>query len=372
MEYTLKYPNVFDLECGESLPELEIAYCTFGERNAAGDNVIWICHALTANADAIDWWKGLVGKGDLFDPTQYFIVCANIIGSCYGTTGPQSINPDTNRPYAKDFPLITVRDMVKAHQILQKHLDIRRIKLIMGGSLGGQQVLEWTIIDPNLFEFACILASNAQHSPWGIAFNEAQRMALRSDTSLYQEVPNAGQAGLEAARAIAMLSYRNYHTYLKTQKEETNEKIEDFRASSYQRYQGLKLYNRFHPWAYLSLSKSMDSHNVGRGRGGIDKALKQVEARTLVISIRSDVLFPEEEQILIAEGIPDARLETIDSLYGHDGFLIETKAITEVLKPFLEDRGTYSDTKNYKLKLRPNLNGSSVKKKQSLPGTELF
>ena len=116
----------------------------------------------------------------------------------------------------------------------------------------------------------------------------------------------------------------------------------------------------------------MDSHNVGRGRGGILNALKQIKARTLVISIRSDVLFPEEEQILIAEGIPDARLETIDSLYGHDGFLIETEAISEVLKPFLEDKGTYNKTKNYKLKLRPNLNGSSVKKKKPLPGTELF
>ena len=372
MEYTLKYSSEFPLECGASLPELDITYHTFGERNAADDNIIWICHALTANADALDWWEGLVGENALFDPSRYFIVCANIIGSCYGSTGPQSVNPETEEPYAQTFPVITIRDMVKAHQILQKHLGIQRIKLIMGGSMGGQQALEWAIMDPNLFESTCILASNAQHSPWGIAFNEAQRMAILADESLYKDVPNAGQAGLEAARAVAMLSYRNYHTYHKTQAEETDEKVEDFKASSYQRYQGLKLYNRFHPWSYLSLSKSMDSHNVGRGRGGILSALKQIKARTLVISIRSDVLFPEEEQILIAEGIPDARLETIDSLYGHDGFLIETEAITEVLNPFLEDRGTYNETKNYKLKLRPNLNGSSIKKKKPLPGTELF
>lgn len=359
-----KHTIPFTLESGATLPELEIAYCTYGELNAAKDNVIWICHALTANADAADWWNGLVGEGKIFDPNYHFIICANIIGSCYGSTGPKSINPATGKIYGKDFPLVTVRDMVAAHQLLQQYLGIDKIKFAIGGSMGGQQVLEWAITDPGLFENICLLATNAQHSPWGIAFNEAQRMAIFADPTIYDDTPEAGQKGIEAARAIAMLSYRNYKTYKYSQSEENLEKIDDFRASSYQRYQGLKLHLRFNALSYIALSKAMDSHNVGRGRGSVEAALAQVKAKTVVISIQSDVLFPVNEQEFIQAHIPNARLEIFDSLYGHDGFLIESEAITQVLRPVLN--GIWKNGVSKKS------NTSTPTGTLILPGTERF
>lgn len=361
----LKYPGSFDLESGKSLPALTIAYHTFGQLNAEKDNVIWICHALTANSDVADWWEGLVGADKAFDPNKYFIVCANMLGSCYGTTGPAHTHPETGEIYGLDFPTITIRDMVKAHQFLQRELGIEKIKLIAGGSMGGQQAVEWAITDPDLFEKVCILASNAKHSPWGIAFNESQRMAILADASLDKKDPKSGQKGLEAARAIAMLSYRHYKTYQLTQQEATEEKFEDFKASSYQRYQGLKLYKRFNVFSYLSLSKSMDSHNVGRGRESIEKALQQIKAKSLIIGITTDILFPIEEQILLAKHIPSAQLEVITSSYGHDGFLVEFESIGGLVKPFLEQDVLVYNKNN---KVNDNLVTNPV----ALPGTEEF
>lgn len=359
-----KHTASFVLEGGGILPELQIAYCTYGKLNPSQDNVIWICHALTANADAADWWNGLVGEGKIFDPNFHFIICANIIGSCYGSTSPLSINPITGQRYGRDFPLVTIRDMVAAHQLLQQHLGINKIKFAIGGSMGGQQVLEWAITDPNLFENICLLATNAVHSPWGIAFNEAQRMAIEADPTIYDDAPEAGKRGIEAARAIAMLSYRNYKTYQFSQSEENLDTIQAFRASTYQRYQGLKLHLRFNVLSYLALSKAMDSHNVGRGRGGVESALAQVRAKTVVISIQSDILFPVQEQEFIATHIPNARLEIFDSLYGHDGFLIENESITEVLRPVLN--GIWQNGVSKKVSQQ------APSGKLVLPGTERF
>ncbi len=364
------YKQAFALESGAVLPKLEIAYCTFGELNAAKDNVVWVCHALTANADASEWWEGLVGEGKLFDPARDFIVCANMLGSCYGTTGATHINPETGKAFGRDFPLITVRDMVHSHQMLQQHLGIEKIKLAIGGSMGGQQVLEWAVTDPKLFENICLLATNARHSPWGIAFNEAQRMAIEADPTLLDGSPEAGRKGLETARAIAMLSYRNYLTFEETQAENSDEKKDEFRASSYQRHQGFKLWKRFDVLSYLTLSKAMDSHNVGRGRGGVEFALQRIRAKTLVIGIQSDVLFPVEEQVFLANNIPGARLDIIDSLYGHDGFLIENEAIANLIRSFLNLQSMpYS--KEIKVK-ETYLQGVRQFKKAALPGTESF
>lgn len=326
------------LEVGETLPELEIAYCTYGELNENRDNVIWVCHALTANADAADWWPGLIGKGKFFNPENYFIVCANILGSCYGSTGPSSVDSRTRTTYSRDFPIVTIRDMVRAHQLLADHLGITEVALMIGGSMGGQQVLEWSIMEPDFPERICVLATNARHSAWGIAFNEAQRMAIESDPSWKDRKPGAGKAGLESARAIAMLSYRNYQTYELTQTDKDGETLDAYRASSYQRYQGLKLFKRFDVLSYWYLSKAMDAHHLGRGRGSLENALAQVRAKALIIGIHSDVLFPIGEQAFIAKAIPGAQLEIIDSFYGHDGFLIESESIAARLQPFMEDR----------------------------------
>ena len=366
----LHHTTPFTLESGAALSELDIAYCTYGALNDRGDNVIWVCHALTANADAADWWDGLVGEGKLFDPQRHFIVCANMLGSCYGTTGPASTNPASGRPYGKDFPLVTVRDMVRAHELLRAHLGIERIRLVIGGSMGGQQALEWAATAPDRFDCAVVLATNARHSPWGIAFNEAQRMAVFSDPTLYTDHPEAGARGLAAARAVAMLSYRNYRTYQASQSETAHDKLDDFLAGSYQRYQGEKLRKRFNVWSYVALSKAMDSHHLGRDRGGTEAALKLIKAKTLVIGIASDLLFPLEEQMHIARHVPDAHFEVIDSIYGHDGFLIEHEAITELVRPLLAGKGWPRRRNNYRLQRR--LNGAVTGQTLALPGTERF
>ena len=329
-----KHKGPFELECGEVLTQMELAYSTFGKPNKNRDNVIWICHALTANSDASDWWEGMVGPGKLFDPNRYYVVCANMLGSCYGSTQPNSINPKTGKIYGQEFPIISIRDIVNSLIALRQYLGIEKIKLALGGSMGGQQVVEWGIMEPDTFDKICLLATNAKHSPWGIAFNEAQRMAIRTDPTLNDGTRQAGLRGMEAARALAMISYRNYITFMTTQLDE-EDKLDDFKASSYQRYQGYKLGKRFEALPYISLSKTMDNHNVGRRRGGIEKALAMIKAETLVIGIKTDILFPLSEQRILAHSIPNARLEVIDSTYGHDGFLIEHQQLTQRLIHFL-------------------------------------
>ncbi|MDW8295414.1 MAG: homoserine O-acetyltransferase [Raineya sp.] len=326
------YKNPFPLESGDILPEIELAYCTYGTLNAQKNNVIWVIHALTANADVADWWAGLFGAGKMLDPEKYFIVCANNLGSCYGSTGALSVNPQTGEPYFHSFPLLTTRDMARALELLRRHLDLPCIHYLMGGSLGGQIALEWAIEQNEIFDNLLILATNAFHSPWGIAFNEAQRMAIQADASWQYAHPQAGMMGLKAARAIALLSYRNIEIYNQRQQETDIEKLDGYKASSYQQYQGEKLIRRFNAFSYWTLSKAMDSHHVGRGRGSAENALQQIRARVKVVGITSDLLFPLAEQKFLAEHIPNATLYEIQSLYGHDGFLLEFEQIQRVFE----------------------------------------
>jgi homoserine O-acetyltransferase len=331
-----KLEGQLELESGSVLSGVEVAYTMYGTLNPQKDNVIWVCHALTANALPEEWWPGLVGVGKLMDPNKYCIICVNILGSCYGSTFAGSIDPNTRNQYGDRFPLVTVRDHVQVLKKMRTYLEIDRITLLIGASLGGQHVLEWAIEEPFVFDRIGLLATNAKHSPWGIAFNEAQRMAIHADPTLYEDRPDRGWKGLAAARAIAMLSYRNYRTYQLTQLD-SDERIDMFKAASYQQYQGEKLCKRFHPWAYLTLSKMMDSHDVGRGRGGIEQALGQIRAKTMVVGIESDFLFPLLEQQFLAREIPGAFLKVLNSKYGHDGFLIEYEILTEILGEFLSE-----------------------------------
>ncbi len=330
------YPSAFKLESGKSLPGLEIAYHTFGELNPEKNNVIWVCHALTANADVLDWWPGLFGENVLFNPKEHFIVCANILGSAYGTTNPLSINPKDDEPYYLSFPTITIRDIVKAHQLLATQISIDKIETLIGGSLGGQQAMEWAISEPERISQLIIMATNARHSPWGIAFNESQRLCISADSTFYKSQPHGGNIGLKAARSLALLSYRNYQTYGATQSEIDMQKKDFFNASSYQNYQGQKLVNRFNAYSYWYLTKVMDSHNVARNRTTIESALGRIKARTLVIAIASDILFPPEEQRLLNRHIEGSVFAEIPSLFGHDGFLIETVAISKIIQAFLK------------------------------------
>jgi homoserine O-acetyltransferase len=334
---TLKYNQPFVTETGATLPSIEIAYDTWGKLNEKGDNVIWVCHALTANSDVEEWWPGMLGNDMIFDINKYFVVCANILGSCYGTTGPLSVNPETSRPWLNDFPVITVRDVVRLHEILRKDLGITRIHSIIGSSIGGYQALEYSIIYPDVIRRLIFIASNAKQTPWAIAFNESQRLSIEADASFFDKDINGGKKGLKAARSIALLSYRTAYAYNNTQAEDNDEKTSSFRASSYQAYQGDKLVNRFNPWSYYRLTQLSDSHNVGRERGGVVNALKQIKASTLCIGIKSDILFPVSEQIFVAENVAEGSYSEIDSFFGHDGFLIEAGQVSSVIKKFWEE-----------------------------------
>ena len=330
------YNNPFTLESGEIIRGYHLAYTTFGTLNERKDNAVWVFHALTANSDASEWWPGLVGEGKLFDPSVYFIVCVNMPGSCYGSSGPLEIDPATGHPYYHTFPLLTTRDMVRSYGPLKDFLGIDKIHIGIGGSMGGQQLLEWAIEEPEIFRYIFPIATNAQHSPWAIAFNASQRFCIETDPTWKLSVPEAGLNGMRTARSVALLSYRSYETYKLGQAEATNEKIENFNSESYQQYQGEKLAKRFNAFSYYNLSKSMDSHNVGRGRGSVIEALHRIKARTLSIGIRSDLLFPVEEQEYLAAHIEGARFRLIDSHYGHDGFLLEFEQIQKHITEFIK------------------------------------
>lgn len=329
------YNNPFTLESGYTLPSFHLAYTTHGTLNSQKDNAIWIFHALTANSDPVEWWPGLVGEGKLFDTNKFFIVCVNMPGSCYGSISPTDTHEETGKSYLYDFPFFTTRDMVRAYSKLQHHLAIERIYVGIGGSMGGQQLLEWAIEDPYLFEFIFPIATNAFHSPWGIAFNATQRHCIETDPTWNQLNKHAGLEGMKVARGIALLSYRNYETYQISQKEKTTEKTDGFMSESYQIYQGEKLAKRFNAFSYYFLSKSMDAHNVGRGRGGYQEALQTIQAKTMVIGISSDILFPVIEQQQVAEHIPQAEITIINSIFGHDGFLLEFEKISQIIAGFL-------------------------------------
>jgi homoserine O-acetyltransferase len=334
---TFTYQQPFKLESGALLPGYHLAFTTHGTLNKGGDNAVWIFHALTANSDASEWWPGLVGTGKLFDPAQYFVVCVNMPGSCYGSIGPLSTNPQTCEPYYHEFPFFTPRDMIRAYQRLRIHLEIQKIHIGIGGSMGGQQLLEWAIEEPGLFEYIFPIATNAQHSPWAIAFNESQRMSIEADSSWKDKTPLAGIKGMKAARATALISYRHYDTYLYAQPRSNSFPFENGwdGAASYQRYQGEKLAARFNAFSYYVLSQGMDAHNVGRGRGSLEDALQMIRAKTLAIGIETDILFPLVEQQFLAAHIPGAQFAAIPSNYGHDGFLLEYESIGRLITDFI-------------------------------------
>ena len=334
---TFCYKKPFQLESGKILPELQIGYHTYGKLNEAHDNVMWICHALTANSDVAEWWSGLTGEGRVWDPQKYFIVCANILGSCYGSSGPLSINPETGKPYYGHFPLVTIRDMVKAHILLRQHLRVEKIELLAGGSMGGYQVLEWVLAEPERMKKMFLITTGASESAWGISIHTAQRLAIEADSSWCDDSPDAGKNGMKAARAIGMLTYRNYATFVNRQTDPDNTKIDNFKASSYILYQGEKLVKRFNAQSYWLLTKAMDSHNIGRLRANnTEDVLKIIQQKALIIGITSDILCPVEEQRFLARNMPNAAYYEIDSLYGHDGFLIEFERIGKILGEWMK------------------------------------
>ena len=308
------------LENGTTVNGLTIAYHTYGTLSRDKDNVVWICHALTGDSDAALWWRGLVGPGCLIDTERLFVVCANMIGSCYGST-----------EFSDAMGMVvTTRDQVRAFIRLRQHLQLPQIRLLIGGSMGGQHVLEWAVHEPAVIERIVPIATNARHLPWVVASNAAQRMAIEADSTFYTPRPGAGAAGLAAARAMAMIMYRTPLQYSLTQQPE-DERISTYPSESYQRHQGRKLVERFTARAYYVLTRSMDSHDLGRGRGGAGAVLRSISAQTLSIGIDSDLLFPESEQQFIADMVPRGQYRRLLSSAGHDAFLIHTERLATIL-----------------------------------------
>ncbi|MGJ3236912.1 homoserine O-acetyltransferase family protein [Marivirga sp.] len=328
-----KLPYYFQLESGQNLQDASLYYEVLGEISKDKE-VVWVCHAFTGSASVKDWWASLfVENGGFIDLEKHSVICANMLGSCYGSTGPNSVNPETGEIYGDDFPLITNRDAVNSFIDLRKALNVTKVHYLIGGSLGGQQALEWSIKEPEVIENQILVASNAKHSAWGIAYNELQRQAIELGENSNEEEQ---QKSLSLARSIAMLSYRSYSDFESSQ----NGKAEngEWKVSSYLKYQGKKFNGRFSIKSYKILSKMMDAHNISEERGGnLIEVLSSIKAKTLCIGIDSDNLFPVEEQKLMSEHIPNAKLEVIKSQKGHDAFLIEGNLISKFIKKHLSN-----------------------------------
>lgn len=332
----LDLPGPFALERGGTLPGVRVGYRAWGTLDADGANAVVLCHALTGSADADLWWTRMFGPGAALDPSRDFVLCSNILGSCYGTTGPTSIDPATGDPWFGTFPAITVRDMVRVQRALADALGVRRIRAVIGGSLGGMQALEWALMDPERVQSLVFVASSARHSAWCIGLSEAQRQAIFADPrwrSGRYDPADPPVAGLAAARMMAMCSYRSQPSF----EERFGRRPQDaelFAVESYLRYQGRQLVDRFDPATYVTLTRAMDTHDVARGRGDLDDVLRSVRVPTLVVSIDSDVLYFPSEQREVARLVPGATLAILDSPHGHDAFLIDVDRVSALVAEF--------------------------------------
>jgi homoserine O-acetyltransferase len=360
--HTFAYPpNKFVLDNDEKLGPITVAYETYGELNKTKDNVILIEHALTANAHAAGkhspdekypgWWDVMIGPGKAFDTDKYFVVCSNILGSCYGTTGPSSVNPETGRTYGFTFPLIGIRDMVRVQKELIDHLGIRRIRGIAGGSMGGMQTIEWSLLYQDMVDSIILIASAPRSTPQSIAIHKVGIQAIMDDPNWNEgnyygkEPPNKG---LAIARMIGHITYLSdewlwqkfgrRHTDPSTMKKNLNSKFE---IESYLEYQGSKFVQRFDANSYVYLLRSIDLYDAAEGYQSLENSFERIKCqKVFVASFSSDWLYPpyQSEEIvraLNANNI-DVTYHKINSPYGHDSFLIEYQKVTGFIKRFLD------------------------------------
>ncbi len=339
--------RVFPLESGAVLDDLVLAYRTWGRLNAAADNAVVVCHALTGSADADRWWAPLFGAGRALDPERDFIVCANVLGGCYGSTGPTTCDADGRRLGTR-FPPVTIRDQVQAQIALVDALGIRGIRLVIGGSMGGLQALEWPLLDRRVAAVATIAASG-RHSAWCIGWSEAQRHAIAADPRFRGgEYPADAHpdAGLAVARAIAMLTYRTARSLDARFGRHSGDAVFGERATrpgapavaNWLSHHGESLVARFDALSYWRLLDAMDSHDLGRGRGSYREVARRIQQPVLVVSIPTDTLYVAAEQIELAEVLPDAELVELDSEHGHDGFLIDAERLEPIVRAFRSGR----------------------------------
>ncbi|CAN5647891.1 homoserine O-acetyltransferase [soil metagenome] len=346
------YHDPLTLQYGGILAHVAVAFETYGSLNRARDNAILLCHALTGSAHAEGlgdarevpgWWDPLVGPGKAVDTREHFVVCSNILGGCYGSTGPSSLNPKTGRAYRLDFPRYTVRDMVTVQRRLLDRLGVTSLKAVVGGSMGGMQVLEWAAMYPGFVRGMVPIAVGARHSAWAIGLNEVARRAITSDP-LWRggDYPQGRQpeTGLGLARAVAMLSYRSFDSleskFGRERVSASRGLLEpSFEIESYLSYQGVKLVKRFDANTYLYITKAMDDYDLSEDRGRLAEVLRGMRLPALVMGIDSDVLYPESEQRALVEALPRADYASIRSPHGHDAFLIEFPQLAVRLRRFL-------------------------------------
>jgi homoserine O-acetyltransferase len=350
----------FTLECGAVLPSLRLAYETWGEPNASAGGAVLVVHALTGDAHAASggssgdprpgWWEGLVGEGRALDPTRRFVVCANLIGSCYGSSGPRSADPRTGRPFGALFPAVTTRDMARATKLLLDSLEVGRLDLVLGGSLGAMVAWELAAEFPELARTVVPVAGGPCASAWAIAFNAVARRAIEADPE-WRGGGYEGQGpvrGLAQARRIAMISYRTARLFEERFGRERIGGREGssglrFQVESYLDHQGEKLARRFDARSYVALSRAMDVHDLGRGRGSLREALGRIRSEVVAVGIDSDVLFPAAQIREAADGLARAggsvRYEEIRSGFGHDAFLVEIAQLSSLVASVLEEGG---------------------------------
>ena len=322
-ECVLKIKN-FSLESGKVLPEVDFSYRTYGIYKSYKTNVVLVFHALTGNSDCSDWWNGIIGEGKIIDPKKYFIICANFLGSCYGSTGPESINPETGIPYHSDFPEITIGDIARQHLAILESLGIEKVSLGIGGSMGGMVLLELATIAPNLFVKIIPIVVGASHSAWRIAFSSVIRKTIETFGSEFGE--DGYKRGMHLARQIAMTSYRSSTEFDGRFGRDKNAEI--FEIESYLEHQGEKIVKRFSPHSYLTLTKAMELYDISDSIGSI-------EAKALFIGTTSDILYSENEIKETAKRIPNAKYKSLDAPFGHDSFLVAQDKLAKLIRPFV-------------------------------------
>ncbi len=356
----------FVLEGGGMLGDITVAYETWGELSARADNALLVCHALTGDSHAAGalveghptpgWWDGLIGPGLAIDTDRYFVVCANVLGGCQGTTGPASPRPATSdapgRPYGSAFPVVSIRDMVRAQVVVANELGVRRWLSVIGGSMGGMQALEWGVMFPERVASLVPIATAAAASAQQIAWWSTGRRIIRLDPGwnggdYYDAAPGEGPtAGLATARMVAQVTFRTDDVFTDRFGREVVEPLDGFslwqrfEVERYLEYQGAKLARRFDANSYLAMSKAMDLHDLGRGRSGVAQALSRIGVPTLNMGIKSDSLYPPYQQreiheLLDAQGT-ESRYVEIDSPHGHDAFLIDLDQVGDALTEFLD------------------------------------
>ncbi len=356
-------PNEMKLDSGAKLGPVTIAYETYGELNSDRTNAILVCHALSGDSHAAGyytekdvkpgWWDIMVGPGKGIDTDKYFVICSNILGSCMGTTGPSSTNPLTGRPYGLDFPLVTIGDMVEAQKVLLDHLRVKKLLCVVGGSIGGMQVLEWSVRYPDMVESAIPLATTPRHSALAIAFNEVARQAIMADPNWHaghyysRERPDHG---LAVARMIGHITYLSEESMREKFGRRLQDKCDfsydfdaDFQVESYLRYQGRKFVERFDANSFLYITKAADYYDLAKdhGNGSLVKAFSKTKAKFLVVSFTSDWLYPTHQSKTIVEAIKrswgDVSFCEVEAKWGHDAFLLPNPRLTSLIRGFLEN-----------------------------------